>query len=97
MHIHFTLKTEAAQSSETVVTYYITTRRHKPEHYDFKGHRSIIYFTLKMEAACSTETLVTYHIMTRCRNPADPDLLRFHGFPLFLYLPQFLVHDEVFI
>jgi len=53
----------AACSTETLVTYYITTRRHKPEHYDFKEHRSI-YFTLKTKSAKSSETL-------RCHNPED--------------------------
>jgi hypothetical protein len=46
------MKMEAARSSETLVSYYIKTRRHNPED-DLK------HFTLKMEEIGSFETLVS--------------------------------------
>jgi hypothetical protein len=38
---HFTLKKEAAWFSETSVSYYNNTRRHKPEDTDFNLHRRV--------------------------------------------------------
>jgi hypothetical protein len=39
VYLHFTLKMEAALSSETMVSYYNTTWRHNPEDLDLKHHR----------------------------------------------------------
>jgi len=49
---YFTPKMEAARSSETLVSYHITT----------------LFHNLKMEAAWSSETLVSYHVIIRCYN-----------------------------
>jgi hypothetical protein len=39
LHVNFTLKTEATQPSETLVTYNIATLCHKPEDHGFNLHR----------------------------------------------------------
>jgi len=39
LHLHFTLKIDAAWTSETVVSYHNTIRRHNPEDLDLKHHR----------------------------------------------------------
>jgi hypothetical protein len=54
---------DEAWNSETLVSYYNTTRRHNPESLD-----------LKMEEAWTTETLVSYHNTTRSHSPEDLDL-----------------------
>jgi hypothetical protein len=37
LHLHFTLKMEAARLSETLVSYYMTTQYHNPEDIDMKA------------------------------------------------------------
>jgi len=65
---------KTVRSSETSVSYHITTRCHNPEDHDLNLHSSPSHFTLKMEAALSSETLVSYRIATRGHNPEDHDL-----------------------
>jgi hypothetical protein len=65
---HFTLKMEAAWTSETLVSYRNTTGRYNSENLDLK------HFTLKMEAAWISETLVSYDNTTGRHNPEDLDL-----------------------
>jgi len=38
LHLHFTLKVEAARSSEMLISYHITRKNHNPEDYDLNIH-----------------------------------------------------------
>jgi hypothetical protein len=62
-HLHVT-------STETLVTYHITTQCHNPEDLDLKH--------LKMESAWTSETSVPCHITTRCHNTEDHDVNLHH-------------------
>jgi len=56
------VKIEVARSSETLVSFRITTWHHIPQDHNFNFCLSPTHFTLKMKAARSSETLVPYCI-----------------------------------
>jgi hypothetical protein len=69
---------DAARSSETLVSYHITTRRHNPEDLDSSFFKSINFLMGEEEATWTTETLVSYHITILRHNPEDLGSSRHH-------------------
>jgi len=67
---HFTLKMEAAWSSETLVSCHITARRYNPEKQDWIYVQAPVTSPwMKLEAAWTSETSPSYHNTIRCHNP----------------------------
>jgi hypothetical protein len=65
---------EAARSTEALVSYRNTTRRHNPEDLDSSLFKTLNFLMGEEEVAWTSETLVSYHSTTRSHNLKDLDL-----------------------